>query len=53
MFNSPNASLTVNLGGANGFQAALSVGATVPLVVIGLLIRKHLVRGLSFGFVRR
>ena len=23
------------------------------LIVIGLLIRKHLVRGLSFGFVRR
>tara|TARA_R110002110_G_scaffold395138_2_gene609638 strand:- start:132164 stop:132988 length:825 start_codon:yes stop_codon:yes gene_type:complete len=40
-------------GGGNGFQAALSVGATLPLVVIGLLIRKHLVRGLSFGFVRR
>ncbi|MEH6754253.1 MAG: carbohydrate ABC transporter permease [Alphaproteobacteria bacterium] len=39
--------------GANGFQAALSVGSTVPLIVIGLLIRKHLVRGLSFGFVRR
>ena len=37
----------------NGFQAALSVGATLPLLVIGLLIRKHLVRGLSFGFVRR
>ena len=43
------------LGGnsAYGIQAALSVGATVPLIVIGLLIRKHLVRGLSFGFVRR
>ncbi len=43
------------LGGTNayGIQAALSVGATVPLIVIGLLIRKHLVRGLSFGFVRR
>ena len=40
-------------GGANGFQAALSVGATLPLIVIGLLIRRHLVRGLSFGFVRR
>lgn len=39
--------------GAFGVQAALSVGATVPLIVIGLLIRKHLVRGLSFGFVRR
>jgi multiple sugar transport system permease protein len=43
------------LGGnsAYGIQAALSVGATLPLIVIGLLIRKHLVRGLSFGFVRR
>lgn len=40
-------------GGGHGIQAALSVGATVPLIVIGLLIRKHLVRGLSFGFVRR
>jgi multiple sugar transport system permease protein len=40
-------------GGGHGIQAALSVGATLPLIVIGLLIRKHLVRGLSFGFVRK
>ena len=40
-------------GGAYGFQAALSIGATLPLVIIGMLIRKHLVRGLSFGFVRK
>jgi multiple sugar transport system permease protein len=42
------------LGGnsAYGLQAALAVGATIPLIIIGLLIRKHLVRGLSFGFVR-
>lgn len=40
-------------GGGHGIQAALSVGATLPLIVIGLMIRKHLVRGLSFGFVRR
>jgi len=39
--------------GANGFQAALSVGSTLPLIVIGLLIRKHLVRGLTFGFIGR
>jgi multiple sugar transport system permease protein len=38
--------------GGNGYQAALSVGATLPLIVIGLAIRKQLVRGLSFGFVR-
>ena len=40
-------------GGGYGIQAALAVGATLPLIVIGLAIRKHLVRGLSFGFVRR
>jgi multiple sugar transport system permease protein len=39
--------------GANGYQAALSVGSTLPLIVIGLLIRKHLVRGLTFGFAGR
>ncbi len=40
-------------GGAYGIQAALSIGATLPLVIIGLFIRKHLVRGLTFGFVKR
>ena len=39
--------------GANGYQAALSVGSTLPLIIIGLLIRKHLVRGLTFGFAGR
>lgn len=36
-----------------GRQAALSVGVTLPLIVIGILIRKHLARGFSFGMVRR
>lgn len=36
-----------------GRQAALSVGITLPLIVVGLLIRKHLARGFSFGMVRR
>ncbi len=36
-----------------GHQAALSVGVTIPLVIVGLLIRKHLVRGFSFGMMRR
>jgi multiple sugar transport system permease protein len=36
-----------------GRQAALSVGITVPLMIIGLMIRKHLARGFSFGMVRR
>ena len=36
-----------------GRQAALSVGITIPLIFIGLLIRKHLVRGLTFGMVKK
>lgn len=36
-----------------GRQAALTVGITLPLIVVGLLIRKHLARGFSFGMVRR
>ncbi|HEY0440296.1 MAG TPA: carbohydrate ABC transporter permease [Xanthobacteraceae bacterium] len=40
-------------GKVYGRQAALAVGITVPLMFIGLLIRKHLARGFSFGMVRR
>ena len=40
-------------GRVYGRQAALSVGITMPLVVVGLIIRKHLARGFSFGMVRR
>jgi multiple sugar transport system permease protein len=36
-----------------GHQAALSVGVTIPLVIVGLLIHKHLVRGFSFGMMKR
>lgn len=36
-----------------GLQAALSVGVTIPLIIIGILIHKHLVRGFSFGMIRR
>ncbi|MGH7095409.1 MAG: carbohydrate ABC transporter permease [Stellaceae bacterium] len=36
-----------------GQQAALSVGITLPLMFIGIMIRKHLARGFSFGMVRR
>jgi multiple sugar transport system permease protein len=36
-----------------GRQAALSVGITFPLIIVGLFIRKHLARGFSFGMVRR
>lgn len=40
-------------GRVYGRQAALSVGITLPLILIGILIRKHLARGFSFGMVRR
>jgi multiple sugar transport system permease protein len=40
-------------GRVYGRQAALSVGITLPLIAVGLIIRKHLARGFSFGMVRR
>ena len=39
-------------GRVYGSQAALSVGITMPLILVGLIIRKHLARGLSFGMVK-
>ncbi|MEE9274864.1 MAG: carbohydrate ABC transporter permease [bacterium] len=36
-----------------GHQAALAVGVTIPLVIIGVFIHKHLVRGFSFGMIKR
>ena len=40
-------------GRVYGRQAALAVGITIPLIIIGLFIRKHLARGFSFGMVRK
>lgn len=40
-------------GRVYGRQAALAVGITIPLMIIGIVIRKHLARGFSFGMVRR
>jgi multiple sugar transport system permease protein len=40
-------------GRVYGRQAALAVGITVPLMIVGIVIRKHLARGFSFGMVRR
>lgn len=40
-------------GRVYGRQAALAVGITIPLIIIGIVIRKHLARGFSFGMVRR
>ncbi len=40
-------------GRVYGHQAALAVGITLPLMIIGIFIRKHLVRGFTFGMVKR
>ena len=40
-------------GRVYGRKAALAVGITIPLIIIGLFIRKHLARGFSFGMVRK
>jgi multiple sugar transport system permease protein len=40
-------------GRVYGRQAALAVGITIPLMIVGILIRKHLARGFSFGMVRK
>jgi multiple sugar transport system permease protein len=36
-----------------GPQAAIGTVITVPVVILGVLIQKHLVRGFSFGTIRR
>jgi len=36
-----------------GPQAAIGTVITVPVVVLGVLIQKHLVKGFSFGMIRR
>lgn len=48
------ATLTSAMGGQMyGMKAALGVIAAVPPVVFGLLIQKHLVRGLTFGALKQ
>ena len=36
-----------------GWQQALAMGVTLPLIAIGYAIHKHLVRGFSFGMLKR
>lgn len=36
-----------------GPQAAIGTIITIPVVVLGVLIQKHLIRGFSFGTIRR
>lgn len=44
---------SVNEGRDYGPQAAIGTIATLPVVVLGFLIQKHLVRGFSFGMLRK
>jgi multiple sugar transport system permease protein len=36
-----------------GWQQALSIGVTLPLIAVGYAIHRHLVRGFSFGMLKR
>jgi multiple sugar transport system permease protein len=36
-----------------GPQAAIGTVVTIPVVVLGFAIQKHLVKGFSFGMIRR
>lgn len=44
---------SANEGRDYGPQAAIGAIATLPIVVLGFLIQKHLVRGFSFGLLRK
>ncbi len=45
--------LNTALGEMYGVKAALGLIAAIPPVVLGLLIQKHLVRGLTFGALKQ
>jgi multiple sugar transport system permease protein len=44
---------SANEGRAYGPQAAIGTIATLPVVILGFAIQKHLVRGFSFGLLRK
>jgi len=44
---------SANEGRDYGPQAAIGTIATLPVVMLGFLIQKHLVRGFSFGMLRK
>jgi multiple sugar transport system permease protein len=45
--------VTATAGTLYGVQAALAIVAALPLVVCGWLIQTHLVRGMTFGAIKR
>jgi hypothetical protein len=57
----PETTLTVLLnkfqsaseGRLYGPQAAIGTMITIPVVILGMLIQKHLVKGFSFGTIRK
>ncbi|MBI1725159.1 MAG: carbohydrate ABC transporter permease, partial [Candidatus Tectomicrobia bacterium] len=36
-----------------GPQAAIGTVITIPVVVLGVMIQKHLIKGFSFGMIRK
>ena len=45
--------VSASSGKLYGVQAAMGTVSTIPVIVFGYLIQKHLVRGLTFGAVKR
>lgn len=45
--------VSASSGKLYGVQAAMGTVSTIPVIIFGYLIQKHLVRGLTFGAVKR
>lgn len=45
--------VSASSGTLYGVQAAMGAISTVPVILLGFLIQKHLVRGMTFGAVKR
>jgi multiple sugar transport system permease protein len=48
-----NTLVTADAGAQHGPKAALGLLAAIPVIVFGLLIQKYLVRGLTFGAIKK
>lgn len=45
--------VSASSGKLYGVQAAMGAVSTIPVIMFGYLIQRHLVRGLTFGAVKR
>ena len=45
--------VSASSGKLYGVQAAMGTVSTIPVILFGYLIQKHIVRGLSFGAIKR